>query len=128
MDNEKLDLSIDKYNIEDLLGIFGITEPTTKEVIMSLASEAINRYKTLQQSKYAEFFSKAMNKLLSSWEDVEQFLENADRYVEEAKEVGSKANLVLSKAAQIAEKGEKAVQDFIKREVPDPGENMLANE
>ena len=70
MDNEKLDLSIDKYNIEDLLGIFGITEPTTKEVIMSLASEAINRYKALQQSKYAEFFSKAMNKLLSSWEDV----------------------------------------------------------
>ncbi len=52
MDNEKLDLSIDKYNIEDLLGIFGITEPTTKEVIMSLASEAINRYKALQQSKY----------------------------------------------------------------------------
>lgn len=128
MDNEKLDLSIDKYNIEDLLGIFGITEPTTKEVIMSLASEAINRYKALQQSKYAEFFSKAMNKLLSSWEDVEQFLENADQYVEEAKAIGSKANTVLSKAAQLAENGEKAAQDFIKKEVPDPGENMLANE
>ncbi len=128
MDNEKLDLSIDKYNIEDLLGIFGITEPTTKEVIMSLASEAINRYKALQQSKYAEFFSKALNKLLSSWEDVEQFLENADQYMEEAKEIGSKANTVLSKAAQLAEHGEKAAQDFMKKEVPDPGENMLANE
>lgn len=86
-DNEEPDFDIDNYKIEELLDIFNIKSPIKKEAIMKLAGELIKKYKQLKQSAYVEFFSKAMNKLLSDYHLVEGILGKADTALDNLNEV-----------------------------------------
>ena len=71
MSGDTPDFNIDNYGIDELLDIFGITSPLKKEAIMKIAAGFIEKYQKLKQTTYVEFFSKAMNKLVSNYNLVE---------------------------------------------------------
>ena len=78
------DFNIDEYEISELLDIFNITQPVQKEAIMKIAGEFIGKYRQLEQSEYVEFFSKAMNKLISNYHQVEGILGKVDAILDDA--------------------------------------------
>ena len=56
---------------------------------MKVAAGFIEKYKELQESKYVEFFSKGMNKLLSNYQLIEGILEKVDdllNHIDETRE------------------------------------------
>ena len=80
------DFDIQNYNLEELLDIFGIESPVQKEAIMGIAADFIKKYKELGQSKYVEFFSTGMNKLLSNFDQVEGILGKVENLLDEVEE------------------------------------------
>ena len=78
MSGDTPDFNIDNYGIDELLDIFGITSPLKKEAIMKIAAGFIEKYQKLKQTAYVEFFSKAMNKLVSNYNLVEGILGKVD--------------------------------------------------
>ena len=99
--NEEPDFDIEKYNIEELLTIFGIDSPLQKETIMGIAGEFIEKYKELGESKYVEFFSKAMNKLLSNFNQIEGILGKVDNILDDFEE---SRNAIKSEIQNVVEK------------------------
>lgn len=89
--NKEPDFNIDEYEIGELLDIFNITQPVQKEAIMKIAGEFIGKYRQLEQSEYVEFFSKAMNKLVSNYQQVEGILGKVDTILDDA--IESKQNI-----------------------------------
>ena len=89
--NKQPDFNIDEYEIGELLDIFNITQPVQKEAIMKIAGEFIGKYRQLEQSEYVEFFSKAMNKLVSNYQQVEGILGKVDTILDDA--IESKQNI-----------------------------------
>jgi len=108
------DFSVDSYNIDDLLSIFGITEPTTRDKIMEVASRLMDQYRQQGRPQYVEFFSKAANRLLSGYASVQEAL--------------SKGKEVLDKVESLVDAGEDLVKMSKKEEPAEPGENMMQNE
>ena len=82
-DDEEPDFDINNYGIDELLQIFGINSPIKKGAIMKIAAEFIEKYKKLKQSSYVEFFSQAMNKLVSNYNLVEGILGKVDEIMED---------------------------------------------
>lgn len=68
------DFNIDNYQIDELLDIFHIKTPITKDDIINLAQDLITKYRHLERTDYVEFFSKALNKLLSNFSSIEELL------------------------------------------------------
>ena len=89
--NKQPDFNIDEYEIGELLDIFNITQPVQKEAIMKIVGEFIGKYRQLEQSEYVEFFSKAMNKLVSNYQQVEGILGKVDTILDDA--IESKQNI-----------------------------------
>ena len=89
--NKQPDFNIDEYEIGELLDIFNITQPVQKEAIMKIVGEFIGKYRQLEQSEYVEFFSKAMNKLVSNYQQVEGILGKVDAILDDA--IESKQNI-----------------------------------
>ena len=58
---------------------------------MKIAGEFIGKYRQLEQSEYVEFFSKAMNKLISNYQQVEGILGKVDTILDDA--IESKQNI-----------------------------------
>ena len=80
------DFNIDNYDIGELLTIFGIDTPIKKEAIMKIAGGLIEKYKEMGKSEYVEFFSKAMNRILSDYEMVQGILGKVEDYIEKGEE------------------------------------------
>ncbi len=74
MSSDKPDFNIDNYTVEDILTIFKINSPMTKNQIMNIGDTFIKYYRDLNKLDYVEFFSKALNRLLSNYSIVEGFL------------------------------------------------------
>lgn len=75
MDDKSLD--INDYTVADLLDLFGIDEIVEKKTLLELADEFIKSLKESKQDgndKYANFFSKALNKILSDWSTAENIM------------------------------------------------------
>ena len=53
---------------------------------MKVAAGFIEKYKELQESKYVEFFSKGMNKLLSNYQLIEGILGKVDDLLDDIEE------------------------------------------
>ena len=88
MSGDTPDFNIDNYGIDELLSIFGITSPLKKEAIMKIAAGFIEKYQKLKQTAYVEFFSKAMNKLVSNYNLVEGILGKVDGILDDIEENG----------------------------------------
>ena len=111
------DFDIDKYDIDELLDIFNITKPLQKEAIMKIAGEFIDKYKQLQQSQYVEFFSKAMNKLVSNYHQVEDILGKVNHILDDTIETTENIKHTID---DIQENAEDIYDDF-----HDRAENLI---
>jgi len=114
MDDQAPDFSINSYGIDDLLNIFGVTTPTTKERIMEIASEFIDKYRQVNRLDYVEFFSQAMNKLVSGYATVEEILDRSKEAVE--------------KTDNLLDAAEAGVDMLQTDEPSEPAVNMLENQ
>lgn len=112
--NEDPDFNIDNYGLNDLLDIFNIDSPTQKDEIMSIASDLIEKYKNLNQNNYVEFFSKAMNKLISNYSQVEGIIGKIENIVDDIHE--NKETIT------------DAIDDFLDSDEDDAGPNVLSNQ
>ena len=131
------DFNIDEYEISELLDIFNITQPVQKEAIMKIASEFIGKYRQLEQSEYVEFFSKAMNKLISNYHQVEGILGKVDAILDDAietkqnikqtvEDLQERAEDMYEDAQEIAEDLYEEVQDRASGLI-DKAEDILDN-
>jgi hypothetical protein len=131
MSTEEPDFNIDNYNIEELLTIFGIESPIKKETIMKIAEGFIKKYRELEASKYVEFFSKGMNKLLSNYQLIEGILGKVDDFLDDIKDTKDKIEYTFEEGIQEASeqinKLKVTAQDFINPTVQDAGPNVLQN-
>ena len=97
MEEQAPDFNIDNYGVGELLTIFGIDSPIKKEAIMKIAGGFIEKYKEMEKSEYVEFFSKAMNRILSDYEMVQGILGKVEDYFEKGEEyVETKKNEILN--------------------------------
>ena len=97
MEEQAPDFNIDNYGVGELLTIFGIDSPIKKEAIMKIAGGFIEKYKEMEKSEYVEFFSKAMNRILSDYEMVQGILGKVEDYFEKGEEyVENKKNEILN--------------------------------
>ena len=124
MSGEEPDFDIDSYGIDELLDIFGITSPLNKEAIMKIAAKFIEKYQKLKQTAYVEFFSKAMNKLVSNYNLVEGILGKVDNLLEDV--IDNKATLE-EKAEELMEDVKEKMDEFLNPDVEDAGSNVLRN-
>jgi len=106
MTDKKPDFNIDSYNIGELLDIFGITSPVGREGIMNIAANLIQKYRSLGQTEYVEFFSRGMNRLLSEYGIVENILGKVDGLLDEGGEVLEKVGGVLNQGSGLIEKAD----------------------
>ena len=131
------DFNIDEYEIGELLDIFNITKPVQKEAIMKIAGEFIGKYRQLEQSEYVEFFSKAMNKLISNYHQVEGILGKVDAILDDAietkqnikqtvEDLQERAEDMYEDAQEIAEDLYEKVQDRASGLI-DKAEDILDN-
>lgn len=142
MSSDTPDFNIDNYGIDELLDIFGITSPLKKEAIMKIAAEFIEKYQKLKQTAYVEFFSKAMNKLVSNYNLVEGILGKVDgilddindnkEYIqdfieENGEELMEEANNLYEKGLDFIEDAKEQVDEFLNPEVEQAGPNVLKN-
>ena len=138
MSGEEPDFNIDNYGIDELLDIFGISSPLKKEAIMKIAAEFIEKYQELKQTNYVEFFSKAMNKLVSNYNLVEGILGKVDNILDEVIDnkdtLEEKAEELLEEAEDLYEQGSEFIQDakekmddFLNPDVENAGPNVLKN-
>ena len=133
-DDEEPDFDINNYGIDELLQIFGINSPIKKGAIMKIAAEFIEKYKKLKQSSYVEFFSQAMNKLVSNYNLVEGILGKVDEIMEDVIDNKEKIEDLIDNVDGLLEdtddfindaKGK--VDDFLNPSVEDAGPNVLKN-
>lgn len=131
MSIEEPDFNIDNYNIEELLTIFGIESPIKKETIMKIAEGFIIKYRELEASKYVDFFSQGMNKLLSNYQLIEGILGKVDDFLDDIKDTKDKIEYTLEEgieeASEQINKLKITAQDFINPTVQDAGPNVLQN-
>lgn len=138
MSSQEPDFDIDNYRIDELLDIFGITSPLKKDAIMQIASGFIEKYQELKQTAYVEFFSKAMNKLVSNYNLVEGILGKVDDIIDDIidnKElIEEKAIDLIGEADNLYEEGSEFIADakekmdeFLNPDVEDAGPNVLRN-
>ena len=138
MSGEEPDFDIDSYGIDELLDIFGITSPLKKEAIMKIAAGFIEKYQKLKQTAYVEFFSKAMNKLVSNYNQVEGILGKVDNLLEEVidnkETLEEKAEELMEDAEELYEQGSAFIKDakekmdeFLNPDIEDAGPNVLRN-
>jgi hypothetical protein len=131
------DFNIDNYEMGDLLHIFGITEPLQKEAIMKIADGFIQKYRDIKPA-YAEFFSKAMNKIVSNYAQVEDTFKKAQDLLEEVSEnkelLEEKLEEYQEQAEEIIENGmewfeekKKDANDFINQKADAAGANIFKN-
>lgn len=139
MSGEEPDFDIDSYGIDDLLDIFGITSPLKKESIMKIAGGFIDKYQKLKQTAYVEFFSKAMNKLVSNYNQVEGILGKMDNLLDDIidnkESIEEKAEELMEDAEDLFQQGGEFINDvkgkvdeFINPNVEDAGSNVLRNQ
>ena len=138
MSGQEPDFDIDSYGIDELLDIFGITSPLKKDAIMKIAAGFIEKYQQLKQTAYVEFFSKAMNKLVSNYNQVEGILGKVDDIIDDIidnKElIEEKAIDLIGEADNLYEEGSEFIADakekmdeFLNPDVEDAGPNVLRN-
>lgn len=138
MEGQAPDFNIDNYDIGELLTIFGIESPIKKEAIMKIAGGLIEKYKELGKSQYVEFFSKAMNRLLSDYEMVQGILGKVEDFIETAEEIVENKDKYIGKAEEYIGKAENYIEkagDYIETKkneilnppVEDAGPNILKN-
>lgn len=131
MSKEEPDFNINNYDIEELLTIFGIENPIKKEAIMKIAEGFIKKYRQLGASKYVEFFSQGMNKLLSNYQLIEGILGKVDEFLDDMKETKNKIENSLEEGVEEASEQigrlKISAQDFINPTVQDAGPNILQN-
>ena len=131
MSGDTPDFNIDNYGIDELLSIFGITSPLKKEAIMKIAAGFIEKYQKLKQTAYVEFFSKAMNKLVSNYNLVEGILGKVDGILDDIEENGEElmeeANNLYEKGLDFIEDAKEHVDEFLNPEVEQAGPNVLKN-
>ena len=70
---DNIDFSVNNYTIEELLDIFGIEGSISQNEIIEHGSEMIEKYRKNKKIEYCNFFSAAINKLLSNYHTVESF-------------------------------------------------------
>ena len=139
MSGEEPDFDIDSYSIDELLDIFGITSPLKKESIMKIAAGFIDKYQKLKQTVYVEFFSKAMNKLVSNYNQVEGILGKMDNLLDDIidnkESIEEKAEELMEDAEDLFQQGGEFINDvkgkvdeFINPNVEDAGSNVLRNQ
>lgn len=138
MSGEEPDFDIDSYGIDELLDIFGITSPLKKETIMKIAAGFIEKYQKLKQTAYVEFFSKAMNKLVSNYNQVEGILGKVDNLLDDVidnkETLEEKAEELMEEAEDLYDQGSAFIKDakekmdeFLNPDVEDAGPNVLRN-
>lgn len=138
MSGEEPDFDIDSYGIDELLDIFGITSPLKKETIMKIAAGFIEKYQKLKQTAYVEFFSKAMNKLVSNYNQVEGILGKVDNLLDDVidnkETLEEKAEELMEEAEDLYNQGSAFIKDakdkmdeFLNPDVEDAGPNVLRN-
>lgn len=138
MSGDEPDFDIDNYGLDELLDIFGITSPLKKESIMKIAAGFIEKYQKLKQTAYVEFFSKAMNKLVSNYNLVEGILGKVDNLLDDVidnkETLEEKAEELMEEAEELYEQGSEFIKDakekmdeFLNPEVEDAGPNVLRN-
>ena len=141
---EETDFNIDNYEMGDLLHIFGITEPLQKAAIMKIADGFIQKYRDIQP-EYAEFFSKAMNKIVSNYSKVEGTFKKAQElleevsenkelleekledYQEQVEEYKEKAGEILEKGMEWVDDKRNEASDLINPKAQLAGTNILKN-
>lgn len=131
MSKPNTDFNIENYNIEELLTIFGINSPVRKEVIMKVAAGFIEKYKEIGESKYVEFFSKGMNKLLSNYQLIEGILGKVDDLLDDIEETREEIKERIQETSEdLTNKFETVkiqAKDFINPPVEDAATNILKN-
>ena len=131
MSKPNTDFNIENYNIEELLTIFGINSPIRKEAIMKVAAGFIEKYKELGESKYVEFFSKGMNKLLSNYQLIEGILGKVDDLLDDIEETREELKERIQETSEdLTNKFETVkvqAKDFINPPVEDAAPNILKN-
>ena len=138
MSGKEPDFDIDNYGIDELLDIFGIESPLKKEAIMKIAAGFIEKYQKLKQTAYVEFFSKAMNKLVSNYNLVEGILgkvdgiiddviENKDLLEDKAEELFEDAENLYEQGSEFIADAKEKIDEFLNPEVEDAGPNVLKN-
>ena len=70
------DFYIGDYGLDELLTIFEIDSHVTKEEIMEIGEELIDKYNKLGKHKYVTFFEEAKEKLLSGYDTVVSLLDD----------------------------------------------------
>ena len=138
MSGDEPDFNIDSYGIDELLDIFGISSPLKKEAIMKIAAGFIEKYQKLKQTAYVEFFSKAMNKLVSNYNLVEGILGKVDNLLDDVidnkEAIEEKVEDLMEDAEGLYEQGSEFIKDakekmdeFLNPDVEDAGPNVLRN-
>jgi len=131
MSKPNTDFNIENYNIEELLTIFGINSPIRKEAIMKVAAGFIEKYKELGESKYVEFFSKGMNKLLSNYQLIEGILGKVDNLLDDIEETREEIRERIQETSEdLTNKFETVkvqAKDFINPPIEDAAPNILKN-
>ena len=80
---DNLDFSVDNYSLEELLDIFGIKDPIPQNEIIERGSMMIEKYRQARKPEHVNFFSAAINKLLSNYQNIETFLNQVPESEEE---------------------------------------------
>lgn len=73
--SEKPDMDVKNYSIEDLLKIFDIDIPVDQEELLERGKDLINKYINEDQQEAAAFYTKALQRLLENFKEVESFFE-----------------------------------------------------
>ena len=105
---------------------------------MKIAAGFIEKYQKLKQTAYVEFFSKAMNKLVSNYNLVEGILgkvdgiiddviENKDLLEDKAEELFEDAENLYEQGSEFIADAKEKIDEFLNPEVEDAGPNVLKN-
>ena len=71
--SEKPDLNAGNYSIRDLLNILDINVPVNQEELLEHGRLLIKKYISEEQPEYAEFYAKALERLLNNYSEVEKY-------------------------------------------------------
>lgn len=71
--SEKPDLNAGNYSIGDLLNILDINVPVNQEELLEHGRLLIKKYISEEQPEYAEFYAKALQRLLNNYSEVEKY-------------------------------------------------------
>ena len=77
--SEKPDMDVKNYSIEDLLKIFDIDIPVDQEELLERGKDLINKYINEDQQEAAAFYTKALQRLLENFKEVEDFFESKNK-------------------------------------------------